>query len=711
MPRSAPQKQWRILRRYALSGDTEAARRTLLHMRQQFPGDAEVTAELQRLEAGEPLRITESQRERRARLLREAATTLAHDTSLMGAPRRLSTARTHQLRALHRRLQQSLRLIRASQAPLPPGVEAYRQNLEQELARRAKRRRKALLLILGGAAAAAVLAGGALLTLRNRAQELTRQLEQAYQRADWEQAGSLLTAADSGIHRLLYPRLEQVITNAENARRATAARAQALHRRLLTYEQSRQSISTLTLTERAELLRLIRSLPAPQAAPLLARWDALCRPEKEQLEAQKEAVLRELAEPLLPPELTGDTAQDIPLLRESITRLRQRLKLCEDACENFGLSAEALTTPAARQLSEAELTLAEATRHQSMLRQLASARTYAEYQHARTAPPPRLYAPALEAARAMPPLLSPARMQAELRAARHGIPAEPEPALLQALLHRGPSFGPTCPAEPEQVHLMEDLFTAQSLRRATYEVTGPGGDTHYSDTYPQLTRENSVVFNVSELDPTHHPARARVEWKPSQAVWIRYQDPTPILRATGIARESFFMQANLPDQLERLTHITAEDCPALAKAYAYHTLLELVRLHRRADMLGLAYSPTLAADAASFRELEKRCGFPLSATCWLQRTSASLAAEQAYAAWFAEHAQRHYCDEIAREFGRIMHRTSRYMGYASPDGQAQLKHDLPAGATLRYFSSGRLIASPAQQPLQAPDPYTPIFTD
>lgn len=709
MPRTAPKSQWQTLRRYLRAGNSDTARDLLERMVRRYPHDAEAAAELERMRAGHPLRIAETESERGSRQRQTAHAELLRliAQTTRKRPAAIPSAR---LRRLHDTARAHLlTLQRLGEAP-PEGSEAAVQAMEHELHRRRKRRMRALLYTLGAGALILLPAAGGLLHMQSRAHRLSEELTAACKSGDWARSEQLLMAADTGIYRLLSSKIEPAIIRAKRWRASVLEQAQSLSRTLDGYE-SRGKVTDAELAKRAEFLRQLRALPRPLAAPLLARWEALCRPVQAELDAQKAAVASELTELPTMPELTLDAAQDAAMLEGVLRRLQQHVRLCRDAREAFGLETPA--SEASEQLAaQAKALLSEATQLLRLENRLSSALTFDAYRLSFADFAPSLYPPALAAAKAWANLPAAEETEAAVRAQIYGLPHPMPPAERQAILEGGPSFCQTHPATQAQVHLMEDAFTSRTLRTRLYEVTNPDGLTRYTENAPVVTPKGSVVFTVSELDPAHRPGPPeRVEWRPAHSIWIRTLDPTPLMRAAGMERETFFAAASVPHLLGRITGVQAGDCPALAKAYLYHTLLELMRLHNSPGILGLRYSPTLQADAESFRQLVERCDLELTPTCWLERSGKAQQAEALYARWFADHAQRDYAAEMQRELAALLRRKPRYAGYADASGRPHYTLAAPAGSKLWYYTAAGLNSGEVGAPLRDPAPYSPLFIE
>lgn len=699
--------QWRTVRRYAIAGDAERVRSLLEELAAAYPQDDEVAAELQRLSSGQPLHITETAARRKQRLSSEALHALNAITaeSPVHHTPRLPTA---ELTALRRRIARALGDLHAGGADTPPGIDLLNAAITAELTRRRRRTYRKRLRIAAAALAALALCGIAGLCLHRRAKHIEARLQTAYAAANWSAVDNYLSAASTGIYRLMNPQLEPLIDKVMRWQNTTEQKANELKRNLILYENL-EATDTLTMEQRADMQRRIRALPAPFAEPLLARWHELCRPMQEEMERQKAAYLAELQDALQPPQYSGDARRDAELLRLSIRRLRNITANFGDAQEAYDLP-HTLLTQVQYELSHEEQALSDIDQSLMLEVKLKTACTCAQYLRALAEFCPLAYPPARQLAKACHAMPDEEKLTRELRAARYGLPPDIHPDVITALVEKGPTFTQAYPATPDQVHLMQDTFTCRSLHRKFYEVIHPTGTAYFTEDYPEVT-ESAVSFDISELDPafTIEPTRHQV-WPNPQTVLVRSVDATALLRATEITREHFFIKSNIADLLGRITTVQAKTCPALAKAYLYRTLLELLRQNRAQEITGMAFSPTLRADAASFRKMEAQCGIPLTVECWFGRSRKVKEAEELCERWFHEHRDRNYTAEISRAFSRILRERPRYLGYVDTQGTPHYCERPAPAARVRYYSGGVLTLSPADK-LHAPDALTPILAE
>lgn len=705
MPRHAPRAHWRSLRCCVLSGQWDDARELLEHMVEQYPHDAEAAAELKRLQAGEPLHLLDSPARRRERLRDEALHDIAHAAKLH-TPNRLACLPTAALRKLQRDLRRHVRTLSSLHTAAPEHAQAYRQVLAHELSRRRKRSLRNGLLAASGVLVMLGVVGGVAQLLQRRAEDMTNRLQEACRRGEWNQIPPLLAATDSGINRLVHPRSAQVVTNTRNWQAACTAAVRDISEQLRACEDGLRPMGSLRADERAALQRSMAALPPALSAPLMARWQELCRQEQAAVAARHTDAASRLIDALKPPVLSGQMEEDARQLQQAEANLRAALLTGREQHV-----AEKLLTEAEQLLAQLHELQADISQYRQLDRRLSACRNYEQHCSVLQHFTPRRYAPALAAAQALPQLPTPAEMAATLQQLRLQLPETQ--AEQESILNAGPSFNAAHPATQSQVHLMEDVFTTRSLQQAVFEVIHPDGQALYAAPQPLITDQGRVVFQISPLDPTMRPGKPlHYEWGPAYAVRLRELNPAPLMQATGINRENFFLTANLAKVMSAITQVHDDTCPVLAKAYLYHTMQELMRLHATPAILGLRFSPTLQADIESFSALSQQHAQLLSPTCWLNNNAATQQAEAAYARWFAEHANRDYAAEMSRELTRLLHEQSRYAGYVNEQQQPILTLQPPPAAQLRYYTTtGQLTSSPAQEPLQQPAPYSPIFID
>lgn len=709
MPKTATKEQWRTLRRYALAGDMDTARHLLKTMVQESPEDEEAQAELKRLENGEPLLITESPKTRRNRLGEEAQQELSVAVSQYGS-KELACKPTEELKVLKNNLRRQLALLKEAKIYAPRGTGAYKRRLDAELARRQKKHSRTNLRLVLCLLGALALLSGVTFALYSRARNAVSRLDEACQNEDWIRVQVLLKNADTGINRLMNSETEGVVNQVKAWQIITIRRSTELTKQLDIYRR-RRMISSLSLEERAAFLREIRSLPEHFSQELQKQWDELCRPEKEALDNQRAAIIAELREPIPRLELTGEPKKDQSYLIKARDQLQAVVKKFNDAKDTFNLDPLLITVTQNRldqvkiYLSDVEMLL----RAQSLLK---NSLTYTHHLQALSGLTPKLYAPAITAAELCRSFPGYDEICSEMRYRIYEMPKNLPQEITAAITDKAPSFSPKHPATREQVDCMQDIFTSRTLRKKIYDICNHvTGERYYVDQPPSV-KDNKAVFTISELDEhykTGHSNRVECDAK---AVWFVELDATPLLRAADFSRDQFFLATNLPDALGRITGIHQPNCPALAKAYVYHTLLSVIEQDPNAkDSFGLRYSKTLAQDIRDFHKLCDEIKLRLTVGCWMSRSPEHATAETLFARWFQEHADRDYCAEMSKTFSDINRKRLRYIGYVDEDKQPCFKSEPMPDKRLWYFSAGKLTSSFADQPLASPSPYSPVFSE
>lgn len=673
------------------------------------PQDQSVAAELARLKAGKRLRCTENEKERGIREGKEAHYAIAHLLEKWPIGEAFDTVTTSELRSLQRVLRDHISTLKRRKTPAPPGTSALLSKLACELKQRRRKtsnwtRRVIVVLIF-----IAIITSCVVLVLRERASSLSIRLENAMEANEWDRTQSLLDAVDTGINHLLLPSVISLTRRARAWQQQVLASFHELSRRLEVYKRL-HAVSTLSVEERGSFLRTIRKLPMPYSGKLLAEWDALCRPEQVTLERQKEEIISRISRARRTPTLTGDPLSD----REALLSLRKELvKICDefdDARETFTLDP-LLILPLREEMETVNALLHDIEAFHRITVLVSTARNYEEYLKGVKGFVPGAYNPAQAVANTLRHLPEPTTMLEQLRAVRHGLPTSIPPHIIRALLQNGPSFGPALPANQRHLQLMEDVFTSATLRRPVYTVDTHDGRTFYTEKAPKMEQDGSVSFELSTMDPTVHTASA-MTLKSFAYAGSRLLNAAPILDATGIDRSTFFLQANVPKLLGVLTSSKLDATPALARAYLYSTLMEVLHNLPEQEKLCHTFSPALKEDSDSFHALCRRLEFPLNVTCWLSHSPHAGQSEKSFSEWFRQHANRPYTEEIRCNFSAILKEPAGYIGYVDTTGTPHFKDSPPPpGKTLRYFSDGKLVDSPAGSPLRSPAPLSPIFVD
>ncbi len=700
----------RELRRLATSAQWDKLRGLLEERLRQRPDDEEARQELDRLRQCLPLRILETPLERQRRQVREMREELAAELALFrSSPGQSAGWDTPLLRQRLRRMS-AIRSALGSQLPGEQRQEMadYTAALQGALGQRLRRRRYRLALLAAPLLLALGLGTAALFHQR------TLRLEAALAAAmDADEALAVelaARAADSGINRLVNPQLAARIDEARDWLDRSRRLSLYLEGIIAGIEGGRGSVVGLPPEHRADIERGLRRLPL-DCPELAERWQKLCHREQEGLRQQVEEARQRFAAPLPPlPEPGGSLQEDDSRLRELQRELQQLLRDFDVAREAYGLPAS-LMDEARSQLEEIGRRLPDIAAMRRTAAALPAARSYNQYRRLlQGQEKPLAYEPALRMLDILDQLPSEEEVRDLMQDRKRKLPPGMLEAMRHALLEGGPSFTPAFHANDMQVALMEDIFTSRALRTRFYELSCEGEQTWLTEAQPEV-RGKRLHFSPSPFDSKHGITTPRsITWDNPELALIRPIDTRQLMARLGMARDSFFRDRNLPRLLDLLMEPRPQHCPALAQAYLYSRLRDIMQLHEWPRMLGLPYAPGLRADFRSFTKLERRLGYKLAPGCWLTPSPARDAAEDAYAQWFRQREGRGYAEEIARNFGSLIGLRPRFAGYIDENGSPRLCHPVPEGQLLWYVSREGMCTTPLGEPPDSPALLSPLFT-
>ncbi len=674
------------------------------------PQDDEARRELERLQQGLPLRAAESPLARKRREEQEMREELGAELSLYRQDPALPAK--WEAKTLTRRRKRIAHICTTLGNRLPAALEEessqYLRALDECL--RQSRGRYRWLLRLG-IIIPLVAIGITLpfLALERQAAQAEANLHSAFSLQDIDKVENALQTANSGINRLLNRELATLISQAQTWLTRCHREYKSLEPRISELETGKGSINKLPLPIRAAMERSLQQLPQGMGE-LKTRWQRLCEREQSQLERQRDEVARRFKAPLPPlPALNGSPADDQTSLKRQQGEIRALAKECEAACELFRLDKK-LLSPMHERLATLRQLLSDIAALRRTTALLPTARSYAQYRSLLEANTPRLYAPALRMMEIREHLPDEDKLRDQMQDHGRQLPPGMLEAARHALLEGGPSFTPAFHANAKQVQLMEDVFTATALQKVLYEVQSPGQPIFITEQRP-APGDEGVTFTPSPLTPSYSSFTTpeSVTWRDPSNVFLRTIDATALLKEAGITRETFFARSNLPQLLESLLHLPPECAPALARAYVFDRVLGVLHAHEWPTMLGIAYAPTLRADARSFAKLVRECGISLEAGCWLQPTPEACQAEEAFTQWFHERRYHHYAREIARNFGALVQVHPRYIGFIDETGTPRLYTERPEGTLLWYMAESGLTTSPVGEQAESPIIFSPIF--
>lgn len=712
MTRSPKHTPERTLKRLLLGGNTSAAEKLLQQLLQDNPKHAWAGDELERLRAGKPLRIMENAETRHRRLSEE--TLWAICKLMKQAPESSLSSRTvNELTELRDKLKRLLNDAERLQLPDIPSTTHLLLAINTELAKHRKRNMKRLMPRIAIVALLIALASGGWYHCRNRASNMEQELRAAVEDARWEKVNATVKVVDTAFYRLINPGIESAIQFANQWITATHNRKEKIERQLSHIENNGVRVSAMALTDRGMIERELELLPRELSAPLNKRWQALCSVENQELQKQKTEFLQLLQAPLPPlPTYTGDTYSDIATVQQQINDLNSRLWQFENAPVSYNLSPQ-LISPVKERLQQLRRCEDEIRAYRLLVAGMKRCRTYSQHRTSLQEYAPEFYTPAVNHMRISPFLPPEESVKSALQAAGYKvIDKARQTAAVQTLLKGGPTFTPTYPATIEQIHLVEDLFTAPSLYRRIYELTRPNGETAYTEKAPKIdVGDNRIYITRSDLDPALNINNRNECWEDIDRVSIRTLDAGHLMRSLKLQKEDFFLRANIAQLLTQVLNFKHTECPALAQAYVYYTLLSLLDMHQHPQMTGVRYSPSMRRHASEFTRLAKQLGLkPRYPGGWLGNTPTGNKAEQAFRDWFAAHRGTDYSKEIKQHFGPLVRVGLQYCGYINTEGKAIIFRQLDTDTPIWYMTDDGFESTAYGTEAQNASPFSPIFS-
>lgn len=712
MARRDSQTERRQLRRLALSGDRIATEQFLLRYLSQHPEDSFMQEELRRLRSNCKLLVTETAAERRQRLVTEQLHTLSRilTTNPPDILHRLPEPELQKLSTELRRVVKALKEISHKQ---PDSLSHYKSLLRAELNKRRRARWRRLLPKIGWAAMALLVLTALVMLARSKALQWESELITAVQKQQPEQVRQTLQVLDAPFYRFVAPGITAAIADANRWLTDLQTREERLKSRFSLIESGEIRVAAMPLSERALIENELTTLPAVISSPLLKRWQNACEREHAALQQQKLDFISKLQRPLPPyPTFTGDPGKDLAACCQQIVELRLRETEFLTAPASYELPPTVIA-PVHTRTRELQAATADIRSYQLLRADLKRCRSYTAHIAAiERCGAATAYPPAAERL-TIAPLLPPENdVKSSLSSYGYTEPdMAKQTAMVATLLKGGPTFSATYPATEEQVHMVQDLFTAPSLHTRLYKVTTADGKTAYSEQPPELDHaDNRVYLTRSDLDPEQNMDNRQVVLEGIDSVNIVLIDTPPLAAKIKFGRRDFFLKVNVLKRLNQVLNFRHRDCPALAQAYVYHTLLNLLLQHSEPDLTGLRHSPTLGRHAEEFRSLaQKHRKLIHRPGSWLQDTPATRQAERDFCNWFTRNAGCNYCDEIKQNFGPLARIGLQYSGYIDENGQADLFRELPEGKVIWYMTADGFKSAPIGTELEAPLPFSPIF--
>jgi len=695
------------LRHCARVGNKEKTASILRALLEEEPNDCFALAEKQRLEAGKELYSTLDYKNYR-RILDEAAREsirrLMQRYPVSGVERMVKGT----IRKILATFSQMERRMQDRQA-MPPNMLEYKKALRHELRKRG--------LLAGGRSTALVgilllfllLAGVSVWHMRNRAKVSTQALEKAIAAEDWQRVASLKDIAGSGINKLLYPPTEASLNKAE----AWIAHKKAIHREaqriILSLQKGQSNIETMPLSQRALMERYLRAMPK-ELNDLSHTWDNYRLQAKQQWLQLLPGILAKLREPLPDmPQWSGREA-DIPAAERYDQTLSDLLREHEDAVDAYHLDAD-LLSPLKERLALVKKLRQELATWQRTLKELPTAKNYQDYLFAlRNITSLANYPPARELVSAMRQFPTEDAVTNRMRDPEGKVPDAQVKVMHNILLNRGATFCQEGSASPQQIELLDDLFTTRTLRTKLYRLSSAQGMHAYSESAYTKREDGLITFRRSELDPSFRLHADNKETWPAAGSKQQVIDPSGLVAAAKLERRTFFIRTNLPATMSVVLNYTHKGCPALAKAYVYDILLRVLQMHEYPVFIGEPYSPSLKKDIRSFTRLKQALGIELKAGCWLQPDMQAAKAEALAAAWFHKRRGRDYAAEIKKNYSSVVAIHPVYIGFVGQDGQGVLCRAPQEGDELWYQGQNGLSHDLQLDVVYAQAvPFSPLF--
>ncbi len=699
----------RTLRRYALAGNKKKAEHILRARLKSHPEDSFAVAELERLLAGVPLRVTESSAQRQSREMNETLNRAEHLLTKYSEAT-LTTLKEEQLLKLHRELKELHRLLRRAGNNKHTAVSEHLKLTKDELRRKSQKQHRNILRKLAVPMGILAVCFGIISISYRQAAKNEQELSEAIRNNRYQQITAAAKAVDIPIYRLLHTQLNQTIREANQWIASTNIRVSKLTEVINKLEQSQGRISSMSLSQRAEIEQDLLKLP-DDMSELSQRWQRLSDREREQLTRLRDEYVKELQQPLPPiPPATGNTQQDSEAIHEQLAQLLEIRKKYRVAPASYNLSPDILRSVEERE-NILRRTLADISAYQRLIVEMPKVRTYQQHLRNLNAFTPTLYPPAQRIASTTPLLPTEESVKNLLRdPARPNVPSEAQVHAAASTHMRGQgTFTAAYPANMAQVHLAEDLFTAPSLYRKIYEVSNGQGEVCYTESRPDVDETGRIRITRSDIDPAATIDNRDVRWENNDRATCRVINAGTLMQELKLDKATFFSSANIPRLLTTIVNFQHSECPALAQAFVYHRLLMLLDIHEHRFMTGVNYCPTMRRHAAELSALMREHQITMSCGLWINNAPPFKRAEAAFRQWFEQRRGTDYSAEIRKNFEPLLRTGIIYCGYVDENGALKIFRQLQPGSTIWYLTADGFISSQFGAAPQEALPCAPIF--
>lgn len=702
------QQKDRELRRLVRAERWEDVKVLLMTRLEQNPADTVAKAELQRLINGEPLRISLSAAER----AEAEASDARKDLLSLYQKHPLETLKILpklKLRQLLKQLKQAESVMDKAGYLYPVEHRAYIAELKKRLrklvfsySRKLIQRAAIILLSLG-------IIFGARVYLKQRAIQKAQLLTTALEQKDIQSLQSAKHEANSKINRFFCPDIAETLVEAEHWEKQTRAEYNRLRTIITELETNKRNYAALTTDALHTLDSRVHRLVIGKEE-LLPKWQKLYKRETVRLETLKNEQIMQLAQnmPQLP-EFSGCLDTDETAISQYIELLKNSETQANKIIKDFR-ATQAILTPISQALKTAFSIKSEIQQTRKLLQSLSPLTQYEDYYRVWQQFSPQIYPPAITLASAKEAMLPPNDIQYHVQDPEKRYQARLIQAAEACLIHGKSSFTAEFPATQEQINIPADLFSAPSYQYKIYILKKKDGTTWYSTIEPKLDKSNFIIYTRSSIDPHFSPEHYKEEFQNDGSLELTCTDSSQLLPKLNITKDSFFLEANLPDLLTNTLNLPVGNHPVLAQAYIYQCLMKLIAKHPYELLNGIKFSPTLRQHAASFKALVEKHHISLHPGCWLTTNEKILAAEKDFAEWFQKHRGHDYRAEMAQNFRSAFGIQAQYCGYVTPEGQIAACRPIRPQCNLWYISKDGLIHS--QEPsLPGALPYSPVFCE
>lgn len=694
----------RELRRLALSGRMDEVRQALMARLEQTPDDAETKAELQRLINGKPLRMTLSSEQRQQLDAQEAMEELLR----LIAQHPESSLRHYRKSALESLLKKTDSIREKIKSAIPEEAHNHRRAIQQRLRQFSRNRTKRL--VWRSSVATLTLAGISIIfyAFHLSAEKKYQNLHIALLNEDVSAIKECRYTADTAFNRFFFKKISEEIDQADVFLYKLEKQLSALQQQLNAIANHPLKTDSLSEEEMTALKETINALPYG-GKKLKKTLDTLVTQTQNERQSKIKAAATILNRPISKiPSITGVPSDDVKALQSYIKELQDRYDSDTSLVKAYRFSDTQLKR-ITKSINAAKAQLSSVQTIENTCKKLKQSKTYQEYCEALLAAPTSNYPTSTLLEQAKTYLPKQEHVHYRMQTPDEAFAANAINAAEQSLVHKQPTFTDTYPATSEQIYKMEDLFTSPSLKNVVYAITFPDGEVWYTTHAPYVDDTNFLIVKRDIIDPNFSIQNSQRELQDDGNVPITRIDATDFYESLNLDRNTFFTEAHLPTLLSKVLNTKKGKHPALAQAYVYHTLMELVENNQEPLRTGIVTAPSMKDDFNSFNKTMKKSGITLKSGCWLSNTPQVEKAEQLFSEWFRTHRGKNYAEEAANGFTKRFAVQPQFCGYINENGILIPCKRLKNTAFWYIDKEGELRAS-ADKPDNAM-PFSPVFSE